>query len=126
MNKAAKVVCGAILGMDAKTVIVNNKAYYIAPPTIYKIAGAVYYLSDIDEGQSIREILISLKDIGATAHALSYFIKGDDSLYEELSKGTLEENVDALEVAFSLISAENFIRLSALAKNVASLAAKQQ
>lgn len=125
MNKAAKVVCGAILGMDAKTVIVNNKAYYIAPPTIHKIAGAVYYLSDMEEGQTMREVLMSLKDVQLAAHALSWFIRGNDSLFEELCNGTLDEIVDALEVAYSLVSAENFIKLSALAKNVASLTAKQ-
>ena len=126
MNKAANTVCSAIIEMDTKTVIVNNKAYYIAPPTIHKIAGAVYYLSDMEEGQTIREILMSFKDVGLAAHALSWFIKGDDSLFEELCEGTLDEVVDALEVAYSLISAENFIKLSALAKDVASLAAKQQ
>lgn len=60
------------------------------------------------------------------AHALSWFVKGDDSLFEELRKGTFDETVQGLEVALSLISAENFYKLSVLAKNVQNLTAKQK
>lgn len=125
MNKAAKIVNGSLLGMDFETAIVNGKAYVIMPPTIHKIAGAGYYLSNLGEGATVRDILMSLKDIEAASYALSWFIQGNDSLSEELSKGTQEEVTEALGMAISMISAENFYKLLVLAKNVASLTAKQ-
>ena len=61
------------------------------------------------------------------AHALSWFIKRERYLlFDELLKGTFNEIVEGLEIAFSLISAENFYKLSILAKNVQNLTAKQK
>lgn len=124
MSKGAKIVDSAILGMDLRSVVVNGKAYMIQPPTIARIAGAGYYLSGFDEVKDVKDIFNSLKDIGNAAKALSWFINGDESLSEELSKGTLEEVILALETAYSLISVENFSRLSVLTRNVSSLTAR--
>lgn len=118
--EATKLINGAILGFDGESVMVNDKVYIISPPTIAKIAGAAYWLSDLDGSVNIVE---SLKNIGNASKALSWFIKGDDSLAEELSNGTMDEVTKALETAYSLISAENFIRLSTLARNVGRLTA---
>ena len=126
MGKASKIVNSSILGKDFETVVVNGKAYVVKSPTIHKIAGAGYYLSDLDECNTVVDMLRSLKDIYAASHALSFFIQGDESLHEELSQGTLDEVVEALVIAISMISAENFWKLSALAKNVALLTAKQK
>lgn len=126
MGKASKIVNSSILGKDFETVVVNGKAYVVKPPTIHKIAGAGCYLSDLDECNTVMDMLRSLKDIDAASHALSFFIQGDESLHEELSQGTLDEVVKALAIAISMISAENFWKLSALAKNVAILTAKQK
>lgn len=126
MNKAAETVCGAIIGLDVRTVIVNNKAYSVTPPTINKIAGAGYYLSNIEEGKTMREVLMTLNNVDTVAHALSWMIQGDDSLFKELSQGTFDEIVEALEETYSLISAENFSKLLVLAKSVANLTAKQR
>ena len=104
---AAKIVNSSIIGADFKTIVINNKSYVISPPTIH-------------------DVLSSLKDMDNVAHALSWFVKGDDSLFEELRKGTFDETVQGLEVALSLISAENFYKLSVLAKNVQNLTAKQK
>lgn len=125
-QNAAKIVSSAILGMDFKVVIVNGKSYIVTPPTIKKIAGAAYWLSDIKEGKNIKELLASINNVEPLAHALSWFIQGNDSLFEELSNGTLDEVIDGLESAYSLLSTKNFLRLSVLAKNVASLTAKQR
>ena len=119
-QNAAKIVSSAILGMDFKVVIVNGKSYIVTPPTIKKIAGAAYWLSDIKEGKNIKELLASINNVEPLAHALSWFIQGNDSLFEELSNGTLDEVIDGLESAYSLLSTKNFLRLSVLAKNVAS------
>lgn len=125
-QNAAKIVSSAILGMDFKVVIVNGKSYIVTPPTIKKIAGAAYWLSDVKDGKNIKELLASINDVEPLAHALSWFIQGSDSLFEELSNGTLDEVIDGLESAYSLLSTKNFLRLSVLAKNVASLTAKQR
>lgn len=125
-QNAAKIVSSAILGMDFKVVIVNGKSYIVTPPTIKKIAGAAYWLSDVKDGKNIKELLASINNVEPLAHTLSWFIQGNDSLFEELSNGTLDEVIDGLESAYSLLSTKNFLRLSVLAKNVASLTAKQR
>lgn len=126
MNNAAKIVSSAILGLDFKTIIVNGKAYIVMPPTIRRIAGASYCLSERGEGQSIREYLMSVKNIESLACALSWFIQGDDGLAEELKDGTFEEVVDALNEAYSLISIQSFRTLLDLEMNVSNLTAKQR
>jgi hypothetical protein len=125
-NNASKIVSAAVLGKDFETVFVNGEAYVIHPLTIHKIAGAGYYLSDLKESATVVDVLHSLKDISVASHALSWIIQGDDSLYEELSHGGFDEVIEALEIGFSTISAENFYKLSVLAKNVANLTAKQK
>lgn len=126
MNQGAKIVSDAIIGNDFRVVIVNSKSYIIHPPTIHKIAGVGSYLSNVKGMETLEDVLLSMKDIPDASHALSWFINGNDDLFDELSKGTFEENIDALSVALSLISVENFMKLSALAKNVALLTANQR
>lgn len=125
-KNAAKIVSSAILGMDFRVVIVNGKSYVITPPTIKKIAGAAYWLSDVKDGKDMRELLASINNVEPLAHALSWFIQGNDSLFEELSNGTFDEVIDGLEASYSLLTTKNFLKLSTLAKNVASLAARQR
>lgn len=121
---AARIVTSAILGMDFEMVMVNGKTYIVTPPTIKRLAGAGYYLSCVKDGKSVKELLLSLGDVEAAAHALSWMIQGDDGLFEELSLGRFEEVVEALDVAYSLISVKPFLKLSGLARNVANLTAK--
>lgn len=122
-NNAAKIVSSAIIGMDFKTVVVNGRSYVIMPPTIKKIAGAAYWLSDIQEAKTLKEMFMSINNAEALAHALSWFINGNDDLSDELAKGTQDEVIEGLEAAYSLISTQNFIKLSILARNVANLTA---
>jgi hypothetical protein len=123
-KNATKIVAGAIVGLDFKVVVVNGKAYAIHPPTIAKIAGATSYLSDIEGGETLQDILMSLTSIESATKALSWLIAGNESLSEELAQGTLEEVVSALEQGLMLISAENFIKLSLLARSVQKVIAK--
>mgnify|MGYP000597899136 CR=1 FL=1 len=118
MEKASKIVSAAVLGKDFETVFVNGKAYVIHPPTIHKIAGAGYYLSDLKDGITVMDMLRSLKDVDTASR--------DETLHEELSHGTFDEVIEALATGLSMISAENFYKLSVLAKNVALLTAKQR
>ena len=125
-KKASKIVKAAVLGKDFETVFVNGNAYVIHPPTVHRIAGAGYYLSDLKDGVTVMDMLRSLKDVETVSRALSWLIQGDENLYEELSEGTFDEVVEALGTGLSMISAENFYKLSVLAKNVVNLTAKQK
>lgn len=127
MSKAAKLVSDSIAGISIRVFTVNSRQYTVHPPTIYKISGAISCLCNagLDDKPTIKEILFSLKDSSdSCAKALSWFIEGDESLYDELKHGTLEEVVDGLETAISLIPAQVFLKAVSLAKNVAGLAAK--
>lgn len=121
---AAKIVNAAVLEKDFETVFVNDNVYVIHPPTIHKIAGAGYYLSDLKDGTTVMDMLRSLKNVKCASKALSWLIQGNEDLSEELSKGTFDEVVEALAIGLSMISVENFCKLSILAKNVANLTAK--
>ena len=125
-KNASKIINAAVLGKDFETVFVNGNVYVIYPPTIHKIAGAGYYLSDLKEAVTIMDMLRSLKDVEAASRALSWLIQGDEKLCEELSAGTFDEVIEALATGLSMVSAENFYKLSVLAKNVALLTAKQK
>ena len=125
-KNASKIINAAVLGKDFETVFVNGKVYVIYPPTIHKIAGAGYYLCDLKEAVTGMDMLRSLKDVEMASRALSWLIQGDENLCEELSAGTFDEVVEALATGLSMVSAENFYKLSVLAKNVALLTAKQR
>lgn len=125
-KKASKIINAAVLGKDFETVFVGGKSYVIFPLTIHKIAGAGYYLSDLKDSGTVMDMIRSLKDVETASRALSWLIQGDENLYEELSRGTFDEVVEALATGISMISAENFCKLSVLARNVALLTAKQQ
>lgn len=124
MSDASKAINGAILGYDNEIVTVNGQRYEIPPPTIFRISGAAYYLSDIREGKTIKEVISSINDSHKVACALSFLICGDTSLSESLSHGTLDEILDGISKAYSLISTQNFTRLSGLARSLANLTAK--
>lgn len=123
MNQAAKIVSASIVGADFVNVMVNNKVYSIFPPTIHKLAGAGMYLSELGDEQSLKDMIKSINRSDNLAHALSWLIQDDDSLFEELSQGTFDELVNAINEAYSQISVENFMKLSTLARNVVKLIA---
>lgn len=124
MNKAAKEVGAAIIRMDFRTVVIGGKGYTILPPTIDRLAGAGYYCAGAKEGADIREVLLSMADAKSWAHALSWLIEGNDSLSNTFIKADANEVIDALIEGLSLISIENFLKLSVLMRNVARLTAK--
>ncbi len=124
--KAAKIVSAEVIGLNTKNILVNGKLYVVAPPTIRKMCGAVYYLSEIGDGATMKDMLMAVGRSDRLAHALSWFIQGDDSLADELTDGTVEEIVDGLQTAFDMIGAENFIRLSVLTRSAEMLTARQR
>lgn len=124
MNKGARIISESIIGSDFRTVFVAGKVYTIYPPTIHKLAGAISYLSGVQEADNFKDVLLSLGKSEAYSKALSWLIAGDESLSEELAKGTYEENVNALDEALSMIDSKVFLKAASLAKNVSLLAAK--
>ena len=118
------MVASAIVGLDYRLIVVNDKSYIIQPPTIAKIAGATYWLCEFGEGNTLREIITSLSKSENLTKALSWFIQENDELGEELAKGTMDEIVNGIEAAFSMIEATNFMKLSALQKSAKLLVAK--
>lgn len=124
MNTGAKLVSEAITGMDFRTVIVGGKSYTVYPPTIHKLAGAISYLSGVQEADNLKDVLLSLGESELYSKALSWLIAGDESMSDELAKGTYEENVNALDEALSMIDSKVFLKAVSLAKNVSLLAAK--
>lgn len=68
-------------------------------------------------------MFLSAKDCEAYANALSWLIKGDLSLSEELSDGTFEEVVDGLSRAFDLVGVTPFLKAASLTRNANLLAA---
>nr|DAV03528.1 MAG TPA: hypothetical protein [Caudoviricetes sp.] len=124
MNQGAKIISESIIGSDFRTVFVAGKAYTVYPPTIHKLAGAISHLSGVQEAENLKEVLLSLGESEAYSKALSWLITGDESLSEELEKGTYEENVNALDEAFSMIDSKVFLKAVSLARNVSLLAAK--
>ena len=125
-KKASKLISAAIIGLDGETILVAGRAYHILPPTIKKLAQAAFHLADMEEAETIKGMFMSLGKPEPLCKALSCLIRGNESLCEELKDGTLEELVEGLETAYSLISVANFWKLSALARNVANLTAKQR
>lgn len=125
-DDAAKLVSSAVIGVDFRVVTIAGRTYVIHPPTIHRLASAVYWLSDIKDGNTLRELLQTIASLDNLARAISCLIQGDDSLCAQLSEGTLSKLVDALETAFSLIDTGNFLRLSVLARSAKMLTARQR
>lgn len=122
--EGAKLISEAISGRDFVTVIVNGKSYRVDSPTIFKLSGASSYLSMFGDEKTVADIFRSVGDSRKLACALSWMIAGNESLADELSNGTFDEIVNALCESFELISIQNFMMLSSLAKNVGRMIAK--
>lgn len=124
--KGDRLISEAISGRDFITVVVNGKSYKVNSPTIYKLSGASSYLSSFGDEKTIVDILKNIGESRKLACSLSWMINGDDSLADELSHGTFDELVNALCESFELISVQNFLMLSSLAKNVGRMIAKSK
>lgn len=126
MDNAAHMVAAALLGKDSVNVKIAGITYKINAPTIKKIAGAGYWLSDFGEEKNDGDFIGELKSMDKVAKAVSWLIQGDEDLEEELKNGTLNELVNVISVSMGMIGIQNFAVLSTLAKNVKMLIAKQR
>lgn len=125
MSKASKLISDAIIGNDYTIVYVNGKAYPVLPPTIKRMAGAISSLSNVEfkEDGTLKDMIMSGKDVEAYSRAMSWFIKGDLSISEDLSEGTMVEIIDALSSVFDMIGINPFLKAASLTKNASLLAA---
>lgn len=103
---------------------INSKKYTVYPPTIAVLSGAMPHLSEAKDAETIRGVLLSLEDSDKCAKALSWFIAGDESLFPELSKGTYDEIIDALEKCISMIKAKSLLKAASLIRNISLLVAR--
>ena len=117
-----KLITSAILGLDLETVFIGGKVYTIHPPTIRTLAGVINCM-DESKGESIKDVILKMDLIGS-CKALSWFIQGNESLYEAFLDCPVSEVQEGVIKGFSLIDPKNFIALSALQRNVRSLIAK--
>ena len=124
-NKGAKLVTSAMLGIDGESVIVGGRCFFIKPPTIKKIVGCAHYLGTFGDEKSLGDYIRKMNSLDDTCKALSFLIKGDDTLCEELQEGTIDEVISAVETGINLIGTRNFLKLSVLSRNVSGLIAKQ-
>lgn len=121
MKDAVELVSSAVLGIEQEAVFIGGKVYHIYPPTIRRLAGAVRYLKG--EGETIKDIILSM-DIDGQAHALSWLIEGNDSLYEKFLDARVDEVQAGIIKGLELLDPRNFMMLSALQRNVRSLVAR--
>lgn len=119
----AQMVAEALTGADFRIISVAGRFYTIPSPTIHRLAGCIKCLSAMRTGTDIRDVLMTIGDLTAYARALSWLIKDDETLTDELSKGTPEECVRGIERALELIDIQVFTKAVTLQKYVARLAA---
>jgi hypothetical protein len=126
MSKASKLIADAIIGADYILVEVNGKMYPVEQPVAKRLAGAVSCISNLDmqDAGTLKDMLLSAKDCSAYARALSWFIKGNEELTDELMEGKYAELVDALAAIFDMISIAPFVKAASLTKNASLLVAK--
>jgi hypothetical protein len=124
MSTASKLVTDAILGKDSEVVVISGTTYFIETPTIETIAKAASHLHNVEGGKTIQDILHMMESMKEACAALSVFIKGDESLTDDLAKAKPGEVVAGLEKAVSLIGIQDFRQLSILSRSVARMIAK--
>lgn len=116
------LITSSILGLDMETLFIGEKVYTIHPPTVRTLAGVIHSLKQV-EGETIKEIIMGA-DLEGLCKALSWFTAGNESLSETFMDCPLKQVQEGVIKGFSLIDPQNFIKLSALQRNVRSLIAK--
>ncbi len=119
---AVELISSALLGIDQEAVFIGGKVYHIYPPTVRGFVGAARYLKE-GQGESIKDVILNTDGEGLTK-ALSWLINGDESLAETFMDAPLTEVQEGVIKGLSLLDPGNFMRLSALLRNVRSLIAK--
>jgi len=138
-NEAAKLVAESILGVNFRTILINDKPYTIYPPTIKIICRGVMEWSKLNVNLDDQNIYTITGQIPGNneviLRGLCYFIVGDVKgykwkaywLYRKLRYGTPsikpDEMKEAVQVVFDLIQAQDFFDCATSVKNVAKMVA---
>jgi hypothetical protein len=141
-NEAAKLVAESLLGVSFRTILINNEAYTIYPPTIKIICRGIREWSKIDfneEDTNKIDVIKGIPDNSSTIlRGLCYFIVGDVKgyrwkayrLFRKLRYGTPSIRPDdmreAVKTTFDLIQGQDFFDCAALCKSVAKMAANRK
>lgn len=127
MKEGARLVSEALLGVAVKVVVIADKRYTITSPTIHKLAGAAYHLSNYTlpaKDATIADLVATINNSRELAAALSWFIQDNEELTEELSHGTIGELANAIEAAYTMIDTRDFTKAVELSMCVADATAK--
>lgn len=138
-NEAAKLIAESVLGVDFRTVLINNKAYTIYPPTIKIICRGVLHWAKLGIDLNEQSVYSLTGQIPANSDAfirgLSYFIVGDVKgykwkafrIYRKLRYGTpsirLDDMNKAIQTVFDLIQAQDFFDCATSCMSVAKMVA---
>ena len=122
---AVDIVSSAVLGVDVQTIPIGNKVYLAHPPTIRKIVGAGRFLGGFEKIDSAKSLLEALNSDNL-AHALSWLLEGNDSLAEEFKDADVNELALGTVTCLDMLTPQNFMTLSVLARNVRKLIARQK
>lgn len=120
----ARMVAQAIAGSDAKIIIVGGKAYSVAPLTIRQLAGAGQYLSELPEVATITDAINSITHAECLTKALSWLVRGDESLSGRFAGCPLNDVANGICEAMSTIDTAGFSALLASMRNVKTLIAR--
>lgn len=138
-NEAAKLVAESVLGVNFRTIIINNKAYTIYPPTIKIICRGIreWAKGRFDtENQTLHSVISQIpRENRSILLGLCYFIVGDVKgyrwkaykLYWKLRYGTPSINPkelkEAQQVVVDLIQGQDFFDCAVSCRNVVGMAA---
>jgi hypothetical protein len=128
MNEAAKLVTDSALGIDFKTIFLNNKAYTVYPETIKILCRAIHYWSQMDFNADNQTNLTVVFQIPENApcmlRGLSVLVVGDVKhwklksrrLYKSWMKGSIrpKEFLTAVKEALETQDGQSFFTLSTL------------
>lgn len=138
-NEAAQFVAESILGVDFRTILINNKPYTIYPPTIKIICRGIKEWAKLNIDDNIEteaHVIQSIPENNTPIiKGLCYFIVGDVKFYQwktyrlfrQLRYGTPsispDEMKEAVQTIMDLIQVQDFFDCAVLCKNAAKMAA---
>lgn len=138
-NDAAQLIAESILGVDFKTILINNKPYTIYPPTIKIICRGIKEWAKLKFDDNIgtkADVIQSIPENNIPIlKGLCYFIVGDVKfhkwkayrLFRQLRYGTPSINPsemkEAVQTIMDLIQVQDFFDCAVLCKNVTKMAA---
>lgn len=132
MDKAAKVVSDAILGIDVKYISLHGKVFSVKPPSLKTVLMAIHHLSEVDvaDNQNVLSVLFNQeKSVKALARAIAIILRGGDGigtwwLARWIMRNTsFKEVKEVFEQVIPLLGGADFFAIASLSKNCRKIAA---